>query len=112
MFLYSHDYALDLKEQFRVCWSDCVPITQFGDIKRGRVMPDLSEVQSFMDASRQVNTARELETLIADVTREMGFDYLALIHHVDLSPLSADLAHMDQGDLIGLTNYQQEWVEI
>src|SRR3546814_10053000 len=26
--------------------------------------------------------------------------------------LSADLAHMDQGDLIGLTNYPQEWVEI
>src|SRR3546814_8939493 len=42
----------------------------------------------------------------------MGFDYFALIHHVDLSPLSADLAHMDQGDLIGLTNYPQEWVEI
>src|SRR3546814_18118788 len=71
-------YALDLKEQFRLCWSDCVPITHFGDIKRGRVMPDLSEVQSFIDASRQVNTARELETLIADVTREMGIDYFAL----------------------------------
>src|SRR3546814_9643029 len=42
----------------------------------------------------------------------MGFDYFSLIHHVDLSPLSADLAHMDQGDLIGLTNYPQEWVEI
>ena len=74
-------------------------------------MTQLADVQRFIDESRRVKTAGELENLLAGVTREMGFEYYALIHHVDLSRYSSALEHMDQGNLVALSNYPPAWIE-
>jgi len=74
-------------------------------------MAQLQDVQKFIDASRCVNSPHELEQLLIDATREMGFDYFALVHHVDLTPINSRLTHMVDGTLIALTNYPPGWVE-
>lgn len=74
-------------------------------------LSQLGDVQRFIDASRQVSSARELYNLLGSVSVEMGFDYFALIHHVDLTPMNAALTHMDAGELVALTNYPEGWVE-
>jgi LuxR family quorum-sensing system transcriptional regulator CciR len=74
-------------------------------------LTQLADVQRFIDESRRVKTAAELEGLLAGVTREMGFEYYALIHHVDLSRYSSALDHMDQGNLVALSNYPPAWIE-
>lgn len=73
-------------------------------------MSSLEDVDKFITASRRVRSARELEDLVSAIAREMGFDYYALIHHVDLAPMNAELSHMDDGSLLALTNYPPEWV--
>lgn len=73
-------------------------------------MSALDDVDRFISASRRVRSARELEALVATISGEMGFDYYALIHHVDLAPMNGDLTHMDEGNLLALTNYPPEWV--
>ena len=73
-------------------------------------MSSLEDINDFITASRRVRTARELEGLVLSISREMGFDYFALIHHVDLAPMNDELSHMDDGGLLALTNYPPEWV--
>jgi LuxR family quorum-sensing system transcriptional regulator CciR len=70
-----------------------------------------SDVQSFIDGSKRVCTAKELERLISDISLEMGFDFFALVHHVDLTPMNQQLTHMADGSLIAMTNYPPGWVE-
>lgn len=74
-------------------------------------MRGLPQVQAFIDSSRRVTDAPELSNLLADITREMGFDHFALIHHVDLSPFEKDLGHMASGELLALVDYPDSWVE-
>lgn len=74
-------------------------------------MNDLSDIQLFIEKSNCVDSPQELEALLADVSRQMGFDYYALIHHVDLSAYSADLNHMAEGRLLAITNYPERWIE-
>lgn len=74
-------------------------------------MTAFSQVEQFIAASKRVATPRELDNLLADITGEMGFDYYALIHHVDLTPMTRDLRHMEDGSLVALTNYPEGWVE-
>ena len=74
-------------------------------------MSQLADVQRFIDASRTVRSAKDLERLIEAISHEMGFDYFALIHHVDLSAMKQSLSHMDDGSLIAITNYPETWVE-
>lgn len=74
-------------------------------------MNDFSDVQLFVEKANCAADPQDLETLLADVTRDMGFDFYALIHHVDLSAYSADLQHMTDGGLLALTNYPESWVE-
>ncbi|MBB4642642.1 helix-turn-helix transcriptional regulator [Rhizorhapis suberifaciens] len=74
-------------------------------------MSHLLDVQQFIEASRKVRNARELEALIAAITLDMGFDYYALVHHVDLRRYNPDLRHMVPGGLIALSNYPEAWVE-
>jgi LuxR family quorum-sensing system transcriptional regulator CciR len=71
----------------------------------------LSQVEHFIEKSRVAQSPRELDNLLADITGEMGFDYYALIHHVDLTPMAKDLRHMEDGSLVALTNYPEGWVE-
>lgn len=75
-------------------------------------MSQLTDVHTFIELSRLARTPAELDRLILDITREMGFDYYALIHHVDLSAHSTDLQHMKRGELVALWNYPERWVEI
>ena len=73
-------------------------------------MSRLSDVQSFIDQSRQRLDPAELDALLQSVTREMGFDHFALIHHVDLKPFEYELGHMATGQLIALSDYPEDWV--
>jgi LuxR family quorum-sensing system transcriptional regulator CciR len=42
----------------------------------------------------------------------MGFDHFALLHHVDLRLMRADLSHMTSGSLLALHNYPDEFARI
>ena len=74
-------------------------------------MTQLSDVETFIQLSKCVTEPQDLERLISDISREMGFDFYALIHHVDLMAYSPDLDHMEQGTLVALWNYPEAWVE-
>lgn len=74
-------------------------------------MTNFADVEQFIEQSRRVSTAHQLNDLLANISAEMGFDYYALIHHVDLTPMNARLSHMDEGRLVALTNYPEAWVE-
>jgi LuxR family quorum-sensing system transcriptional regulator CciR len=66
-------------------------------------MAELGDVQRFIDLSGQAASFVELENLLADVTKEMGFDYFALIHHVDHRAKA-------RGTAVRLENYPPGWV--
>lgn len=75
-------------------------------------MSQLSDINTFIELSRAARNPAELDRVILDITREMGFDHYALIHHVDLNAYSSDLQHLARGDLLALWNYPESWVEI
>lgn len=76
------------------------------------IMSKLDLVQTFIAHARMVSTPDALRTLLADVTREMGYDYFALLHHVDLSRYHKMLTHMDSGELVALSTYPETWIDI
>lgn len=67
-------------------------------------MSSFHEVQAFIDASKKAASATELQSLVETITNEMGFDYYALVHHVDLT-------HRCSGKLVALSNYPESWIE-
>lgn len=73
-------------------------------------MSRLSAVQEFIDISRQLARPSDLDALLQSITKEMGFDHFALIHHIDLSPFEHELGHMTSGQLIALSDYPEDWV--
>lgn len=73
-------------------------------------MSRLADVQKFIEASRSVRTPRALESLLADVSAQMGFDHYALIHHVDLTAYNSSLDHMQRGEMVALSNYPEAWI--
>lgn len=75
-------------------------------------MTRLCDVQTFIRLSKSVICPQELDRLISDISRDMGFDFYALIHHVDLARYSPDLEHLENGELLALWNYPESWVEI
>lgn len=77
----------------------------------GGGMAQFDEVEQFVEASRRVTSGEELNGLLQDICRELGFDYFALVHHVDLSDYDRSHAHVDSGTLIAITNYPEHWVE-
>lgn len=74
-------------------------------------MAQFADVERFIEESKRATTPRALDTLLASISAEMGFDYYALIHHVDLAPMNPQLTHMEDGSLVALTNYPPGWVE-
>ena len=74
-------------------------------------MSQLHDVQSFIDLSRTVKTPGDLHNLMQNVTLEMGFDYFALVHHVDLRPTHAVAGRDVTGDFVTLSSYPQSWIE-
>jgi len=63
-----------------------------------------SDLQDYLAAARQSQSSADLRTATAAFVREIGFDYFALLHHVDFSdpPPTA----------IRLGNYPAVWREI
>lgn len=61
-------------------------------------------VQQFIDAANQAATLRQLELLLEQISTEMGFDYYALIHHVDHRA-------RNRASSVRLENYPKPWVE-
>lgn len=57
-------------------------------------MSSLADVQGFIDQSRQVTSPEELHALLQAISREMGFDHFALVHHVDLRPRGTVIDHL------------------
>lgn len=74
-------------------------------------MPRLKAVQAFVDEARTVRSPSELRGLLAAITNEMGFDYFALMHHVDLTGYREALTHMEAGELVALGTYPESWIE-
>jgi len=74
-------------------------------------MTRLNAVQAFVDEARTLGSPSELRGLLADITTEMGFDYFALMHHVDLSGYCEALTHMEEGELVALGTYPESWIE-
>lgn len=73
-------------------------------------MSSLADVQAFIDLSRTLSDPADLDALLQSITRHMGFDHYALIHHVDLSPFRKELGHMTEGQLIALSDYPEAWI--
>jgi LuxR family quorum-sensing system transcriptional regulator CciR len=67
-------------------------------------MPQLSDVTRFVELSNSAKTLNDLGRLMADITREMGFDVYALVQHVDVSRSNND-------ENVWLENYPSSWAE-
>jgi len=67
-------------------------------------MGQLNDVQAFIDLSGKVKTAKALELLLEQITKDMGFDYYALVHHVDIRTKAAES--------LWLENYPRSWAEV
>ncbi|PQA87577.1 LuxR family transcriptional regulator [Hyphococcus luteus] len=74
-------------------------------------MPRLRAVQAFVDEAQSLRAPSDLNRLLDAVTKDMGFDYFALMHHVDLSGYSEALTHMEEGELVALGTYPERWIE-
>lgn len=67
-------------------------------------MTQLAIVQEFIEASGKVKTAGALALLMEQITRDMGFSYYALVHHVDIRD-------QPDGAALWLENYPRSWAE-
>ena len=63
-----------------------------------------SVASDFIAAVRVAGSERELASILDAATRELGFDYFALIHHTDLRVPSPDFIHLD--------TYPPSWAEL
>jgi LuxR family transcriptional regulator, quorum-sensing system regulator CciR len=72
---------------------------------------ELGRLQDFVDVSRQLTAQAQLHDLLAGICGDMGFDYFALIHRVDLPQGSSCLEDVNQAELVALSNYPEKWVE-
>lgn len=62
-----------------------------------------SDLQAFVSVVNAVESLAELEAALADVTRTLGFEHYALMHHVP--------ARAARKPILRLTNYPLEWQE-
>jgi LuxR family transcriptional regulator, quorum-sensing system regulator CciR len=69
------------------------------------------DVQTFVDLSRQVRTGSDLHGLVQGIGREMGFDYFALVHHVDLRRSNATAGRDITPEFVTLSDYPEAWIE-
>lgn len=74
-------------------------------------MSQLHDVETFIAASKRTRSLAELRGLLDDITRELDFDYFALMHHVELSNLDASHGYVTSETLIAMTTYPTHWVE-
>lgn len=74
-------------------------------------MTQLSDVQTFIDLSRGAQSPDELHGLLQSISQEMGFDYFALLHHVDLRKYNPQNGRVITSEFIALSDYPQFWVD-
>lgn len=48
-------------------------------------MSEYDAVSAFVDAAQRATRMRDLESLTESVTKDLGFDYFAILHHLDLA---------------------------
>jgi len=74
-------------------------------------MSQLSDLQSFVRQSEEVETPQALFHLLQNVGHEMRFNHFALVHHVDLRPVGTMTDHLVTPDFAVLSDYPQYWVD-
>ena len=74
-------------------------------------MPQLSDIQIFIDKSRRATSPDVLHALIDDISKEMGFDHFALLHHVDLRPHSSKNDRVVTAEFVAVSSYPQFWID-
>jgi LuxR family transcriptional regulator, quorum-sensing system regulator CciR len=78
----------------------------------GLSMTQLSDVQAFIDQSHRATSPDELHALMQGISLDMGFDYFALAHHVDLRAFGPfDDGQIVTSEFVALSNYPEAWVE-
>ncbi len=74
-------------------------------------MTQLTDVQAFIDLSRRASSPTELHALMQSISKDMGFDFFALVHHVDLRQFGTLNGHLLTGEFIALSDYPEGWIE-
>lgn len=64
-------------------------------------MADLNLAQDFIDKSRELHSFTELDGLMYDITRELGFSYFALVQNISHSP--------ESDEAVQLHSYPEGW---
>jgi LuxR family quorum-sensing system transcriptional regulator CciR len=65
----------------------------------------LNDVQVFIDLSEKVQAPEALSNMLDEISRDMGFAYYALVHHVDVRAPGI-------GTALWLENYPRQWAEV
>lgn len=68
-------------------------------------MTQLRDVQAFIELSGKIKTEQALSLLLEQITREMGFAYYALVHHVDIRMKGTNTS-------LWLENYPRSWADV
>ncbi len=67
-------------------------------------MTDYDLVQRFIDTAARCRDADHLRGVLDETTRRLGFDYFALVHHVDLR-------QRNDADTVAIWTYPPAWAE-
>jgi LuxR family transcriptional regulator, quorum-sensing system regulator CciR len=65
----------------------------------------LDDVQTFVREANRVTEEKELQDLLASFVRELGFDYFALVHHVNIDQTS-------RNGVVFLFDFPDNWVDL
>ena len=69
------------------------------------------DLQSCIDASRDVKDPTAFRALLAQVCNVLGFDDYAIVQHVSLLGCDPTLGHMRRGEKIAAASYDEAWKE-
>lgn len=72
-------------------------------------MPPYRDVQKIVETITSANSPALLALTLREVTQDIGFDFFAIIQHVDLSGAERSLAPMNVGTVVALSNYPEQW---
>lgn len=64
----------------------------------------LEDVQAFVEKANRATDIKELHSLLESTVRELGFDYFALVHHVNI--------YQARGDAVFIFDFPDNWVEL
>ncbi|HEY0300244.1 MAG TPA: LuxR family transcriptional regulator [Rhizomicrobium sp.] len=64
----------------------------------------LADVQAFVEKANRATDIKELHSLLEGTVRELGFDYFALVHHVNI--------YQAKSDAVFIFDFPDNWVEL